>query len=152
LLIATACPAAAFDLADTLGRRHRLAEYQGRWVVVNFWATWCVPCIQEIPEIAQFARAHPRVVVLGVAMDGEDVGKVKQFARKTGHDYPLVIADGEVEKQLGEPRALPTTRVYDPAGKVVYDRAGRVSVKSLEELTKTSPEIRGETPSVKFGV
>ena len=136
-ILLTACaPAAAFDVADTGGKRHRLADYKGRWVVVNYWATWCVPCIQEIPEIADFARAHPRVAVLGIAMDPENPAKVKQFAQKTGHDYPLVLGDDAVTKQLGEPRALPTTRVYDPAGKVVYDRAGRVTVKSLEELTK----------------
>ena len=135
-LIAASQAAAAFDVPDTQGKRHRLADLKGRWVVVNFWATWCVPCIQEIPEIAQFARLHPRVTVLGVAMDAENPAKVKHFAQKTGHDYPLVLADDSVEKQLGEPRALPTTRVYDPAGKVVYDRPGRVTVKSLEEITK----------------
>ena len=136
-------PAAAFDISDTQGRRHRLAEAQGRWVVVNFWATWCVPCLQEIPEIAEFARAHPRVVVIGVAMDAENPAKVKQFAQKTGHDYPLVLADDAVEKQLGDPKALPTTRIYDPTGKLVYDRPGRVSVKSLEELTKSARETKG---------
>jgi len=125
-----------FDLADTAGKRHNLADYKGRWVVVNFWATWCVPCIQEIPEIAEFARTYPRVAVIGVAMDAENPAKVKQFAQRTGHTYPLVLADDKVEKQLGEPKALPTTRVYDPTGKVVYDRAGRVDVKALEALTK----------------
>ena len=134
--------AAAFDLADTAGKRHRLADYQGRWVVLNFWATWCVPCIQEIPEIADFQRAHPRVVVIGVAMDAEDVPRVKRFAAKTGHDYPLVLADPGVEKQLGEPRALPTTRISDPSGKVVYDRVGRVSRKALEALTKSPAPAR----------
>ena len=130
-----ALPAAAFDLTDTQGQHHRLADYQGRWVVVNFWATWCVPCIQEIPEIAAFQREHPRVVVIGVAVDGDNVAKVKQFAKKTGHDYALVLGDESVEKQLGDPRALPMTRIYDPSGKVVYDRVGRVSKKFLEEAT-----------------
>ena len=135
--------AAAFDLGDSKGKRHRLADYKGRWVVVNFWATWCVPCIQEIPEIAEFARAHPRVAVLGIAVDAEDnLAKVKQFAAKTGHDYPLVFSDASVEKQLGEPKALPTTRIYDPTGKLVYDRVGRVTRKSLEEATRSLPPAK----------
>ena len=128
-------PAAAFEIRDLAGRTHRLADYKGRWVVVNFWATWCVPCIQEIPEIAAFARARPDVVVLGVAMDAQDVAKVKRFAAKTGHAYPLVLADEKVEKQLGEPRALPVTRIYDPAGKVIYDRPGKVDQRMLESAT-----------------
>ena len=123
----------AFDLADTQGKRHRLADYKGRWVVLNFWATWCVPCIQEIPEIAQFHRAHGDVVVIGVAIDAEDAAKVQQFALKVGHDYPLVLATDRVEKQLGAMRALPTTRIYDPKGRVVYDKPGRVDRKFLEE-------------------
>lgn len=136
-----ALPASAFDLTDTQGTAHRLADYRGRWVVLNFWATWCVPCIQEIPEIAQFQKAHPRVVVIGVALDAANAAKVKQFAKKVGHDYALVLSDAGVEKQLGEPRALPTTRIYDPTGRVVYDRPGRVTRKSLEEATsKAAPE------------
>jgi thiol-disulfide isomerase/thioredoxin len=133
--VALALPASAFQVSDAQGKAHRLADYQGRWVVVNFWATWCVPCIQEIPEIAAFARARPDVVVLGVAMDAEDVEKVKRFASKTGHHYPLVLANETVEKQLGEPRALPVTRIYDPSGKVIYDRPGKVDRRMLEAST-----------------
>src|SRR5512140_18402 len=131
--------AAAFDLHDTAGQRHRLADYKGRWVVVNFWATWCVPCIQEIPEISAFHRGHPDVVILGIAMDAENPAKVKQFATKVGHDYPLVLSDDNVESQMGTPRALPSTRVYDPKGNVVYDRVGRVTGKFLEDVIKGGP-------------
>ena len=138
----TLCAAAgahAFDLVDTAGKRHRLADYQGRWVVVNFWATWCVPCIQEIPEIAEFQRVHPQVVVIGISTDDGDAAKVKRFAAKLGHDYPLVLSNAKVASQLGEPRALPTTRIYDPSGKLVYDRVGRVSKRSLEDATGSRP-------------
>lgn len=142
LACASLAAAAPFDFSDTAGKRHRLAEYKGRWVVVNYWATWCVPCIQEIPEIADFRRAHPQVVVLGIAMDVAEKDKVLAFAKKVGHDYPLVIATPAVEKQLAPVRGLPTTRIFDPAGKLVYDRLGRVTRKSLEELTASSAPAR----------
>lgn len=138
LLVALACPcdALAFNLTDTQGKRQRLADYKGRWVVLNFWATWCVPCIQEIPEIAAFHREHDAVAVIGVALDAEDAAKTKRFAAKVGHDYPLVLSNHRVEKQLGAVKALPTTRIYNPAGKVVYDKTGRVDRKMLEGLTR----------------
>jgi thiol-disulfide isomerase/thioredoxin len=141
--VLAALPAAAFDLVDSQGHPQRSADLKGRYVVLNFWATWCVPCLQEIPEISAFAKAHPEVTVIGVAMDAEDnVDKVKRFAAKTGHDYALVFSDARVERQLGEPHALPTTRVYDPSGKVVYDKPGRVTQRSLEELTKRGKGAR----------
>lgn len=139
-LAAWAGPAGAFEVTDTAGKAHRLADYRGRWVVVNFWATWCVPCIREIPEIAAFARDRPDVVVLGVAVDAEDAAKVKAFAAKVGHDYPLVLSNEKVEKQLGDPRALPVTRIYDPQGRVIYDRVGRVDRKFLERSLPPQPK------------
>ena len=135
-------PALAFDFRDTGGHRLRLDDYKGKWVVVNFWATWCVPCIQEIPDIAAFHREHPEVVVIGIAMDADNPGKVKQFAAKVGHDYPLVLGTEAVEKQMGTPAALPQTRIYDPKGNVVYDRVGRVNRKFLEETTRAGGKPR----------
>lgn len=134
--LACAPPARAFDLVDTAGKPQRLADFRGRWVVLNFWATWCVPCIQEIPEIAAFRRDHPDVVVIGVAIDAEDAAKVRAFAKKVGHDYALVLSNDDVERQVGAPKALPTTRIYDPSGKVVYDKPSRVDRRLLESLTQ----------------
>jgi thiol-disulfide isomerase/thioredoxin len=143
LAVALNAGASGFDLRDTAGKEHRLADYKGRWVVVNFWATWCVPCIQEIPEIAAFQKAHKDVVVIGIAMDAENPAKVKQFATKVGHDYTLVLSNDSVEDQMGTPNALPATRIYDPTGKVVYDHVGRVTRKMLEDTTKTSASKAG---------
>ena len=150
-LVAT--PALAFDLTDTEGKRHRLADYRGKWVVVNFWATWCTPCIKEIPEIAEYHRAHfpARAVVIGIATDVDDQAKTIQFAKKVGHAYPLVLADddGRVEKPFGKVKGLPTTIVFDPAGKRVYDRTGTVTRKSLEDVTVGKPASKGASASVE---
>ncbi len=156
VLLGLAClpsGAASFDLVDTQGVHHNLAQSKGHWVVVNFWATWCVPCIQEIPEIAAFHKQHPEVQVIGIATDVEDVAKVKAFASRVGHDYPLVISDDRVEKQLGSPNALPTTRIYNPAGKLVYDKPGRVDRKFLEEKTgsASSAQRAFNAPSTREG-
>jgi thiol-disulfide isomerase/thioredoxin len=128
--------AAGFDIVDTQGHHHRLADYKGRWVVVNFWATWCMPCVQEIPELTAFARAHPDVVVIGVALDVADPDTVKRFAASHGLAYPLVISDDAVERQLGSQVALPVTRIYDPEGRVAYDRPGRIDRRVLEFATR----------------
>jgi thiol-disulfide isomerase/thioredoxin len=136
LAIALAAPAAqAFDLTDTDGKRHRLADYRGKWVVVNFWATWCAPCIKEIPEIAEFQKANApeRAVVIGVALDVEDDAKTRQFAKRIGHAYPLVLEDDNTEKQLGKVKGLPTTVIFDPSGKRAWERTGTVTRKSLED-------------------
>jgi thiol-disulfide isomerase/thioredoxin len=135
----------AFDVTDTDGKRHRLADYRGKWVVVNFWATWCTPCIKEIPEIAEFQRANSpdRAVVIGIALDSEDAEKTKQFAKKFGHAYPLVLEDEGTEKQFGKVKGLPTTVVYDPAGRRAWERTGTVTRKSLEDAISAPARPRG---------
>jgi thiol-disulfide isomerase/thioredoxin len=125
----------AFVLQDSEGKLQKLADYKGKWVVVNFWATWCPPCIKEIPDLAAFSRAHAATaVVLGVALDYEADAEVRAFARKIGMTYPLILGEGQSEKQIGKIVALPTTLVYDPGGKLVFTRAGGVTRAQLEEL------------------
>jgi thiol-disulfide isomerase/thioredoxin len=146
LLAILAAPAAlAFEVTDTDGKRHRLADYRGKWVVVNFWATWCTPCIKELPEIAAFHAAHSpdRAVVLGIALDAEDEAKTKQFAKKYGHAYPLVLEDDDTEKLFGRVKGLPTTVIYDPSGRRAWERTGTVTRKSLEEAIASAAKPKG---------
>ena len=138
VLLAASGPAPAFDLKDTDGKRQRLADLRGQWVVVNFWATWCAPCVKEIPEIAAFGKSAAKARVIGVALDWDDEKKLKAFAKKVGHTYPLVLGDDNSEKAFGKVKGLPTTIVYDPDGKIAFQKTGTVTKSLLERI------IRGE--------
>ena len=138
-MVVTLCPlgAQAFDLKDTSGQPQRLGELKGKWVVVNFWATWCAPCVKEIPDIALFAKEQgDKARVLGIALDWDDEKQVKTFARKVGLTYPLVLGNDASEKAFGKLSGLPTTIVYDPAGKVAYRKTGTISKELLERIVK----------------
>lgn len=134
-----ALPGSAFTLNDAEGKNWRLADLKGKWVVVNFWATWCAPCVKEIPDLAAFAKAHPdNAVVLGVALDYDNVAQVKTFAKKVGMTYPMVPGEeqDQAEKQLGRVKGLPTTLIYDPSGKQVLNRTGPITREQLEDILK----------------
>ena len=144
LLSAVACNAFAFELRDTDGREQTLSAAKGQWVIVNFWATWCAPCIREIPEIAEFAKeSSERVRVVGVVVDWTDTGtenkdadrrKVIAFAKKIGHSYPLVLASAASEKAFGPIAGLPRTIIYSPEGKIVYDKTATITKKTLRAV------------------
>ena len=119
--------------------QQRLARPTDTTYVVNFWATWCAPCIKEIPDLAAFAKANQgSAVVLGVALDYDEPNSVKSFARKVGMTYPLILGEGQTDKQFGKVKGLPTTLVYDPSGKQVFSKTGTVTRGQLEGLMKNS--------------
>ena len=133
----------AFDLKDTAGQPQRLADLKGKWVVVNFWATWCAPCVKEIPDIAEFAKEQgDKVRVVGIALDwvegdkptANDERKIKAFAKKVAHNYPLALGNEATEKFFGKVKGLPKTIVYNPEGKVVFEKTGPVTKQLLTRV------------------
>ena len=125
-----------FRLADTDGKIHSLSAYKGQWVLVNFWATWCHPCLEEIPEFAALYAAHKGkdLIVIGVAIDIDDQKQVFEFAEKQGMNYPLVLGDDKIGAQFGKISVLPTTFLFDPKGKKILHRIGPISKAELEKL------------------
>lgn len=125
-------------VSDLDGRAHTLAEYRGKVVVVNFWATWCPPCRKEIPMLieAQADLADDGLQILGLALD--DPEPVRRYAEQEGMNYP-VFADpaqiGPALARLGDTRgALPFTVVIDRSGTVVEQHYGELDRVALDAI------------------
>jgi thiol-disulfide isomerase/thioredoxin len=128
--------AAGFLLEDLQGKTHRLADYRGKWVLVNYWATWCPPCLDEIPELVSLHNAHhdKDLQVIGIAIDSGSSKKVADFARSHGISYPVVMGNRMVTDQIGAVEVLPVSYLYNPKGEQVNYQAGEVTRASVEAL------------------
>ena len=125
---------AAFELQDTSGQLHRLEDYRGNWVIVNFWATWCGPCIKEIPELKRFYQRHRDndVVVSGINFEELTVDQLKHAIGEFDIDYP-VLRVGSVPLVPFEPlKGLPSTFAVSPQGRMVKSWIGPVNEETLQ--------------------
>ena len=115
------------------GKTFDLAAQRGKWVIVNYWATWCVPCIKEMPDISQFVATHKNVAAIGLAYDDSELADIKAFVAKHPVVYPIaqVTLDNPL-KDFDEPRGLPTTYLIRPDGTVTKPFVGPVTAASLE--------------------
>ena len=126
-------PAPPIEAASIDGQEVRLSAYRGKWVLVNFFATWCVPCRQEHPELIRFSQAQGDAVVLGVVYS-DSVQAVRDFRDKKGGAWPI-LADpkGRIALDYGV-AGVPESFLVDPGGLVVAKLLGGVRATDLEQL------------------
>lgn len=151
LLLAASCVFAQSDVSraassgdfvfkDTKGQVQRLSNYRGKWVLLNFWATWCPPCLREVPDLIALHNAHKDkdLVVIGVALDSTQEA-VQRFVARHGVSYPVVVGDYKQAEQVGEIAGLPTTYLFDPDGKMVITHTGMVTRAGVEKFIHALP-------------
>jgi thiol-disulfide isomerase/thioredoxin len=144
-------PAPAFSVHDITGRNVSLADWNGKVVILNFWATWCPPCREEIPAlIALQAKYQNQLQVIGVSEDEDGPEQVLKFAQETGINYPVVMATKELTAEYGGVPALPTSFLIDPQSRVVQRHAGLYDYQLQEREVRALAGLSPDTPIERF--
>ncbi len=118
-------PMPPFLVNDVDGQIVSTAQLHGKVAIVNFWATWCPPCQEEIPEMMELQKQFQgKLQIIGVSMDDGPAEAVKQFADKVGMNYPIVMGSDGLSDEYGGIPALPTSFIVDPEGRVVQKHVG----------------------------
>ena len=124
-----------FRLPDLQGRLQDIAQYRGKWLIVNFWATWCGPCVAEIPELNSFhARRKQQAAVIGIAFEKTPVDQIRQFVQEFNITYPILVIGEEPLVPLEPLKGLPSTFLLSPRGEYLHAHVGPVTVGQLEQL------------------
>lgn len=137
LLFSQSLLAMPVDLAltDMNGRHFKLSDYRGKWVVLNYWATWCPPCLEEIPELVLFHENHKDkdAVVIGIDMEMLRHEELARFVEDNFVTYPVVpmVADMPAFDNV---ESYPTTYLIDPEGDAVVKHVGAVTSDALEDF------------------
>lgn len=120
------------------GQSISFTDLKGKYVVINYWASWCPPCKKEIPELNAFSKKHQNdVITLAYNFDGLNGERVKEEARQAGIEFPLLAENPSEQIKLGEVIGLPVTYVFNPKGELIQTLYKPQTVASLEKALKS---------------
>jgi thiol-disulfide isomerase/thioredoxin len=130
--------APAWTLKDLDGKTVSLADFKGKVVVLDFWATWCPPCRAEIPHFIELQNElkDKGVTIVGVSLDSTGPADVAQFAKTNGMNYPIVMGDEKTATAYGADQGIPTTVVIDAKGNIVATHLGLTDKDTFESDIK----------------
>jgi thiol-disulfide isomerase/thioredoxin len=127
--------ATGYTLPDLDGRPQSLDQYRGKWVIVNYWATWCGTCRKELPDLIALHEKHHDSDIVVVGINFEEIGRqeLKAYVAAQGIPYPVLRTVPVRKTPLGPVPALPTTYILDPAGNLVAGEVGLIGSQAIED-------------------
>ncbi|MDH5766889.1 MAG: TlpA family protein disulfide reductase [Gammaproteobacteria bacterium] len=133
MLIGPQAWAVDYQLPDLNGKMQSLEQYRGKWLVVNYWATWCKTCRKELPDLVSMHNdsQDQDIVVVGINFESINPAELKTFVEQHRINYPVLLSMPVPATPLGRVFALPTTYIIDPNGKLVAGQVGLVSQQNL---------------------
>ena len=131
-------PAPAWSLTDLSGKEIHSSDLKGKVVILDFWATWCGPCREEIPGFVALQKKYgdQGLTVIGASVDEGGASVVKKFAAKLGMNYPVGLADDSLQRAFGGIDALPTSVIIDRNGLLVNKHIGFTDRSEFEAELK----------------
>lgn len=127
-----------WELNDVNGHTIRSADFKGKVMLLDFWATWCPPCRAEIPGFVELQKRHAKdgLAVIGISLDRGDSAGVKSFLEKNGVNYPVAIGTDEMIQAFGGVESIPTTFILDRWGRIVGRHEGFADQEEFEKEIK----------------
>lgn len=121
---------------DTTGQITPTSKLKGKWIFINYWASWCQTCLDEIPQLNRFYKRHKKdsVILFGVNYDALSLYEQNKLIKKLHIKYPNLAADPAYALHLGNIRGVPATFIFNPKGQLVKTIYGGISTKMLERI------------------
>jgi peroxiredoxin len=137
-----------FALTNLSGKTLRLSDFKGKVVLLDFWATWCPPCREEIPDLIRLQQqyASQGFTVLGIALDEEGATVVKPVAQRLGINYPVVVGNTQVAAAYGGIEAIPTTFIVGRDGKILTTYVGAQAASTFQQDIDPALRRTGNEP------